>query len=203
MFTPILGGDQLLVILCGFGTKSLEFGISFLSMTISGAASYAFSDSLLLTPLCCDDIHDVTPRVSALASQVKDNKIDLLVQRYEQLTILEEESVDNGFAKFNTIITSLKALYEGTLKSSLEERVDLLDNNERRRNYSGKGMIRKAIVIGNALDAVIRIISFANVQSLHGTRNNRPLSGVLGVIVKMSDNASSLDDDSMQIEYNN
>ncbi|GKA71332.1 hypothetical protein Tco_0777471, partial [Tanacetum coccineum] len=63
----ILGGDQLLVILCGFGTKSLEFGISFLTMTISGAASYAFSDSLLLTPLCCDDIHDVTPRVSALA----------------------------------------------------------------------------------------------------------------------------------------
>ncbi|GJU91621.1 hypothetical protein Tco_1304044, partial [Tanacetum coccineum] len=28
---------------------------------------YTFSDSLLLTPLCCDDIHDVTPRVSALA----------------------------------------------------------------------------------------------------------------------------------------
>ncbi|GJV19946.1 hypothetical protein Tco_1368966 [Tanacetum coccineum] len=28
---------------------------------------YAFSVSLLLTPLCCDDIHDVTPRVSALA----------------------------------------------------------------------------------------------------------------------------------------
>nr|GEY44790.1 zinc finger, CCHC-type [Tanacetum cinerariifolium] len=29
--------------------------------------NYAFSDSLLLIPLCCDDIHDVTPRVSALA----------------------------------------------------------------------------------------------------------------------------------------
>nr|GEU64523.1 hypothetical protein [Tanacetum cinerariifolium] len=28
---------------------------------------YACSDSLLLIPLCCDDIHDVTPRVSALA----------------------------------------------------------------------------------------------------------------------------------------
>ncbi|GKA43340.1 reverse transcriptase domain-containing protein [Tanacetum coccineum] len=28
---------------------------------------YAFSVSLLLTPLCCDDIHDVTPCVSALA----------------------------------------------------------------------------------------------------------------------------------------
>ncbi|GKB10349.1 putative reverse transcriptase domain-containing protein [Tanacetum coccineum] len=63
----ILRGDQLLVILCGFGTKSLEFGISFLFMTISGAASYAYSGSLLLTPLCCDDIHDVTPCVSALA----------------------------------------------------------------------------------------------------------------------------------------
>nr|GEW66488.1 reverse transcriptase [Tanacetum cinerariifolium] len=28
---------------------------------------YACSDSLLLTPLCCDNIHDVTPRVFALA----------------------------------------------------------------------------------------------------------------------------------------
>ncbi|GJV24120.1 zf-CCHC domain-containing protein [Tanacetum coccineum] len=45
--------------------------------------------------------------------QVKDNKIDLLVQQYEQFTIPEEESIDNGFARFNTIITSLKALDEG------------------------------------------------------------------------------------------
>ncbi|GJV08754.1 putative reverse transcriptase domain-containing protein [Tanacetum coccineum] len=33
-------------------------------------SSYACSDSLLLTPLCCDDIHEVTPRVSALACYV-------------------------------------------------------------------------------------------------------------------------------------
>ncbi|GJZ39084.1 zf-CCHC domain-containing protein, partial [Tanacetum coccineum] len=46
-------------------------------------------------------------------SQVKDNKRDLLVQQYEQFTILEEESIDSGFARFNTIITSLKALDEG------------------------------------------------------------------------------------------
>ncbi|GJS00981.1 zf-CCHC domain-containing protein [Tanacetum coccineum] len=46
-------------------------------------------------------------------SYVKDNKIDLLVQQYEQFTILEEESIDSGFARFNTIITSLKALDEG------------------------------------------------------------------------------------------
>ncbi|GJS64803.1 hypothetical protein Tco_0679367 [Tanacetum coccineum] len=43
-------------------------------------------------------------------SQVKDNKIDLLVQQLEQFTILEEESIDNDFARFNT---SIKAIDEG------------------------------------------------------------------------------------------
>ncbi|GJV35138.1 hypothetical protein Tco_1407615 [Tanacetum coccineum] len=46
-------------------------------------------------------------------NQVKDNKIDLLVQQYEQLVISEDESIDSVFARFNTIITSLKALDEG------------------------------------------------------------------------------------------
>ncbi|GJV12951.1 zf-CCHC domain-containing protein [Tanacetum coccineum] len=46
-------------------------------------------------------------------SQVKDNKIDLLVQQYEQFTILEEESIDSGFFRFNIVITSLKALDKG------------------------------------------------------------------------------------------
>ncbi|GKF48172.1 hypothetical protein Tco_0141423, partial [Tanacetum coccineum] len=36
-------------------------------MTARIALDYAFSVSLLLTPLYCDDIHDVTPRVFALA----------------------------------------------------------------------------------------------------------------------------------------
>ncbi|GJZ64315.1 hypothetical protein Tco_0620736 [Tanacetum coccineum] len=44
-------------------------------------------------------------------NQVKANKIDL-VQQYEQFMIPEEESIDNAFAKFNTIITSLKELDE-------------------------------------------------------------------------------------------
>ncbi|GJW03644.1 zf-CCHC domain-containing protein [Tanacetum coccineum] len=47
------------------------------------------------------------------SSQVKDNKIDLLVQQYEQFVISEDESIDSAFARFNTIITSLKALDEG------------------------------------------------------------------------------------------
>ncbi|GJR67212.1 retrovirus-related pol polyprotein from transposon TNT 1-94 [Tanacetum coccineum] len=46
-------------------------------------------------------------------SQVKDNKIDILVQQYEQFVISKDESIDSAFARFNTIITSLKALDEG------------------------------------------------------------------------------------------
>ncbi|GKD95312.1 hypothetical protein Tco_1375149, partial [Tanacetum coccineum] len=46
-------------------------------------------------------------------SQVKDNKIDLLVQQYEQFVIFEDESIDSAFSIFNTIIISLKALDEG------------------------------------------------------------------------------------------
>ncbi|GJV99974.1 retrovirus-related pol polyprotein from transposon TNT 1-94 [Tanacetum coccineum] len=46
-------------------------------------------------------------------SQVKDNKIDLLVQQYEQFVISEDESINSAFARFNTIITSLKALDQG------------------------------------------------------------------------------------------
>ncbi|GJT41199.1 hypothetical protein Tco_0941064 [Tanacetum coccineum] len=53
-------------------------------------------------------------------SQVKDNKIDLLVQQYEQFVISEDESIDRAFARFNTIITSLKALESLALKAKKE-----------------------------------------------------------------------------------
>nr|GEU56861.1 DUF4219 domain-containing protein/UBN2 domain-containing protein [Tanacetum cinerariifolium] len=46
-------------------------------------------------------------------SQVKDNKIYLLVQQYEQFVISKDESIDSAFARFNTIITCLKPLDEG------------------------------------------------------------------------------------------
>ncbi|GJU05790.1 hypothetical protein Tco_1122220 [Tanacetum coccineum] len=46
-------------------------------------------------------------------NQVKDNKIDLLVQQFEQFVISEDESIGSAFTRFNTIITSLKALDEG------------------------------------------------------------------------------------------
>ncbi|GJX09952.1 hypothetical protein Tco_0199811 [Tanacetum coccineum] len=46
-------------------------------------------------------------------SQVKDNKINLLVQQYKQFIVSKDESIDNAFARFSTIIASLKALDEG------------------------------------------------------------------------------------------
>ncbi|GJZ42973.1 putative reverse transcriptase domain-containing protein [Tanacetum coccineum] len=64
------------VILCEFGYQSKKRGrliviefmvVTFLPSVMALDRGYACSDSLLLTPLCCDDIHDVTPRVSALA----------------------------------------------------------------------------------------------------------------------------------------
>ncbi|GJR11473.1 hypothetical protein Tco_0794125 [Tanacetum coccineum] len=44
--------------------------------------------------------------------QVKDNKIDLFVQKYEEFVISDDETIDCVFARFNIIITSLKALDE-------------------------------------------------------------------------------------------
>ncbi|GJV36665.1 retrovirus-related pol polyprotein from transposon TNT 1-94 [Tanacetum coccineum] len=44
--------------------------------------------------------------------QVKDNKIDLFIQKYEEFIISDDETIDCAFARFNTVITSLKALDE-------------------------------------------------------------------------------------------
>ncbi|GJX58316.1 zf-CCHC domain-containing protein [Tanacetum coccineum] len=57
-------------------------------------------------------------------NQVKDNKIDLLVQQYEQFIIFEDKSIDSAFARFNTIITSHKAVDE---------------------SYSSKNYVRKSL----------------------------------------------------------
>ncbi|GJV48345.1 zf-CCHC domain-containing protein [Tanacetum coccineum] len=64
------------------------------------------------------------------ACQVKENKIDLLVQQYEQFIIFEDESIDSAFARFNTIITSLKALDEDLTSLSLDELIGSLKVHE-------------------------------------------------------------------------
>ncbi|GJY68651.1 hypothetical protein Tco_0471633 [Tanacetum coccineum] len=75
-FVFALGGTKNDVILFvdvapDFINRELSLSFSVLDAELV----YAFSDSLLLTPLCCDDIHDVTPRVSALAGcDIRDSK---------------------------------------------------------------------------------------------------------------------------------
>ncbi|GJU45807.1 hypothetical protein Tco_1203073 [Tanacetum coccineum] len=83
----------------------------------NGYAGNLLMNFYLNTPL--EDIQTLiaflqskTPIIIPRNNQVKANKIDLLVQQYEQFMISKEESIDNAFAKFNTIITSLKALDE-------------------------------------------------------------------------------------------
>ncbi|GKC19359.1 hypothetical protein Tco_1021509, partial [Tanacetum coccineum] len=44
--------------------------------------------------------------------QVKDNKIDLFVQKYEEFIISDDETIGCAFTRFNTVITSSKALGE-------------------------------------------------------------------------------------------
>ncbi|GJU81888.1 hypothetical protein Tco_1284253 [Tanacetum coccineum] len=75
-------------------------------------------------------------------SQVKDNKIDLLVQQNEQFVIFEDESIDSVFARFNTIITSLKALDEAYREPQSSRNV----HQERFRN-SQKKVERKSITL--------------------------------------------------------
>ncbi|GKB79190.1 retrovirus-related pol polyprotein from transposon TNT 1-94 [Tanacetum coccineum] len=156
-------------------------------------------------------------------SQVKDNKINLLVQQYEQFTILEEESIDSGFARFNTIITSLKALDEGFSSknyvrkflralhpkwrakvTAIEESKDLsslaldelIDNlkvhevvmEKDSKIYRGKKeRVNENDAEDKTNDETCLMAQSSNEVTLNSSH--------------YSDDASSLDNDSMQIEY--
>ncbi|GJY50135.1 hypothetical protein Tco_0440091, partial [Tanacetum coccineum] len=71
-------------------------------------------------------------------------------------------------------------------KSSLEDRVNLFGNQEKKRSHSDKEMRREERVNGNVLDAVIQIISLAIVQNHLATKIKRPLLEVLGAIARMT-----------------
>ncbi|GKB24511.1 zf-CCHC domain-containing protein [Tanacetum coccineum] len=72
-----------------------------------------FQVSCFASPLHYQDhISDSCTSYSSCNKQVKDNKIDLFVQKYEEFVISDDETIDCAFARFNTIITSLKALDE-------------------------------------------------------------------------------------------
>ncbi|GJX78742.1 retrovirus-related pol polyprotein from transposon TNT 1-94 [Tanacetum coccineum] len=85
-------------------------------------ACYACSDSLLLTPLCCDDIHDVTPRVFALAG------CDRLVSEplvIEKMTIWNPLIV-YGYALLLTQCPAVFMILEGTSKEDHEVHLKLV-----------------------------------------------------------------------------
>ncbi|GJY53996.1 hypothetical protein Tco_0445660 [Tanacetum coccineum] len=89
----------------GVRSKLLEFQVGGISVERSDMTGEGrrlpflyFPNLTLLVPRLC---------------QVKDNKIDLLVQQYEQFLISEDESIDSAFVRLNTIITSPNALDEG------------------------------------------------------------------------------------------
>ncbi|GKC50270.1 hypothetical protein Tco_1073015, partial [Tanacetum coccineum] len=130
-------------------------------------------------------------------SQVKDNKIDLLVQQYEQFVIPEDESIDNAFARFNTITTSLKALNKGfsskkyvrkflraphpkwkakVMKSSDEESLTSKSEDE---EYAMA--VRDFKKFFKRRDAETQIISSENVQNCRDTRTNGLLLEVIEV----------------------
>ncbi|GJU49505.1 retrovirus-related pol polyprotein from transposon TNT 1-94 [Tanacetum coccineum] len=77
-----------------------------------------------------DDVKKKLAKITKPKCQVKDNKIDLLVQQYEEFINFEDETTDNAFARFNTIITSLKALDEDLTSLSLDELIGNLRVHE-------------------------------------------------------------------------
>ncbi|GJU92107.1 retrovirus-related pol polyprotein from transposon TNT 1-94 [Tanacetum coccineum] len=113
-------------------------------------------------------------------SQVKDKKIDLLVQQYEQFVILEDESIDNDFARFNTITTSLKALDEGNLKVH-EESSDEESSTSESEGEEYAMAVRDFKKFFKRRDAETQIISSENVQNCRETRTNGLLLEVFGV----------------------
>nr|GEV99603.1 reverse transcriptase domain-containing protein [Tanacetum cinerariifolium] len=73
----------------GFGDDSTH------ECEASGLGScYAFSDSLLLTPLCCDDIYEVMPRVFAFAGCDS-----LVLEPFGYIEIGEVSKVENATAE--------------------------------------------------------------------------------------------------------
>ncbi|GKA07087.1 hypothetical protein Tco_0686311 [Tanacetum coccineum] len=93
-----------------FGKKNDLVSSSHLSSLSIAREEHSYSPR---NELLFSDLSSLLLSIKSLCNnQVKDNKIDLLVQQYEEFFISEDETIDSAFARFNTIITSLKALDE-------------------------------------------------------------------------------------------
>ncbi|GJR06214.1 putative reverse transcriptase domain-containing protein [Tanacetum coccineum] len=84
-------GDTMTTYFEQFGYQSMErdrlllIEVMVVIDCVQDLVNYTCSDSLLLTPLCCDDIHDVTPRVSALAGCDRLVSEPLVIENYVSL----------------------------------------------------------------------------------------------------------------------
>nr|GEU59314.1 hypothetical protein [Tanacetum cinerariifolium] len=74
----------------------------------------------------------------------------------------------------------------GNFKSSLEERVNLFDNQKKKRSHFDKEIRIKERVTRNVLDVVTQIISLVIVQNHLATKIKMPSLEVLGEIAKMT-----------------
>nr|GEU44006.1 hypothetical protein [Tanacetum cinerariifolium] len=113
-----------------------------------------------------------------------------------------EESKDLSSVALDELIKNLKsgddktstsrsdeeeyAMAVRNFKKFLEERVNLFGKQEKKRSHSDKEMRRKERVTGNALDAVIQIISLVIVQNHIATKIKRLSLEVLGAIARMT-----------------
>nr|GEY68677.1 UBN2 domain-containing protein [Tanacetum cinerariifolium] len=115
-------------------------------------------------------------------AKVIENILDAVIQ------IILLENVQNH-RKTRTKEHSSKVLGVIVVKKMMrsdDEEYDMLGNQEKKRSHSDKGMRRKERVIGNALDAVIQIVSLVIVQNHLTTKIKRPSLEVLRAIVKMT-----------------
>ncbi|GJT12154.1 hypothetical protein Tco_0859196 [Tanacetum coccineum] len=107
-------------------------------------------------------------------------------ERVKSITLIAKKEYSNDETSTSGSDDEEYVMAVRNFKSSLEERVNLLGNQKKKRSHSNKGMRRKERVIGNALDALIQIISLAIVQNHLATKIKRLSLEVLGAIAKMS-----------------
>ncbi|GKC17035.1 hypothetical protein Tco_1013817 [Tanacetum coccineum] len=81
-------------------------------------------------------------------SQVKDYKIDLLIQHYEKFSISNEETIDSGFTRFNAIVASLKSQDQDY---SRKYHIDLLIQHYEKFSISNEETIDSGFTRFNAI----------------------------------------------------
>ncbi|GJZ36163.1 hypothetical protein Tco_0581980 [Tanacetum coccineum] len=140
----------------------------------------------LKTPLLSDlDFKIMETKGSAIKGSKKLSSLaldELIGNLKVHEAVMEKDSEIYRIKKERVKSIALKAKKE----SSDDETSTSGSNQEKKRSHSDKGMRRKERVIGNALDAVIQIISLAIVQNHLATKIKRPSWEVLRAIAKIT-----------------